>query len=58
MDKSRFIGMAKTAVNEAASLLGKRSYAARLVRLGIQRIRQIARENGKLGGRPKKGEQK
>jgi hypothetical protein len=25
-----------------------------LERLGIQRIREIARENGKLGGRPSK----
>jgi hypothetical protein len=39
--------------------LGKRSYAARLERLGIDRIREIARENGKKGGRPaKKGEPK
>ena len=36
------------------SWLGKRSYAARLDRLGIERIREIARENGKLGGRPPK----
>jgi hypothetical protein len=41
------------------SWLGKRSYAARLERLGIERLRAIARENGKKGGRPvKKGEQK
>jgi hypothetical protein len=44
-------------VSHAASLMGKRSYAARLERLGIERIREIARENGKKGGRPpKKGE--
>jgi hypothetical protein len=36
------------------SWLGKRSYATRLERLGIERIRQIARENGKKGGRPPK----
>jgi hypothetical protein len=36
-----------------ASWLGKRSYAARLERLGIQRIGEIARENGKKGGRPR-----
>lgn len=36
------------------SWLGKRSYAARVERLGIERIREIARENGKKGGRPKK----
>lgn len=41
------------------SWLGKRSYAARVERLGIKRIREIARENGKLGGRPpKKGDKK
>jgi hypothetical protein len=34
------------------SWLGKRSYAARLERFGIDRIRRIARENGKKGGRP------
>ena len=35
------------------SWLGKRSYKARLERLGIERIQQIARENGRKGGRPK-----
>ena len=45
--------MGKKAVSEAASLMGKRSYASRLERLGIERIREIARENGKKGGRPK-----
>jgi hypothetical protein len=40
------------------SWLGKRSYAVRVERLGIERIRAIARENGKKGGRPKKGEPK
>ena len=39
---------------EFAAWLGRRSYAARLERLGIARIRQIARENGKKGGRPRK----
>jgi hypothetical protein len=46
--------MGKKAVSDAASLMGKRSYAARVERLGIERIRQIARENGKKGGRPPK----
>jgi hypothetical protein len=46
--------MARNKASEAASLLGKRSYAARLERLGIERIREIARENGKAGGRPPK----
>ncbi len=40
------------AASQAASLMGKRSYDARLERLGIERLREIARENGKLGGRP------
>lgn len=46
--------MRKTPISKAASLLGQRSYLARLKRLGIERIRAIARENGKLGGRPPK----
>ncbi len=45
-------GMGKKAVSQAARLMGKRSYAARLEHLGIERIREIARENGKKGGRP------
>ncbi len=35
------------------SWLGKRSYKARLERFGLERLQEIARENGKLGGRPK-----
>lgn len=35
------------------SYLGKQSYKARLKRLGLKRIQEIARENGKKGGRPK-----
>ena len=46
--------MGKKAISEAASLMGKRSYRARLERLGIERIQQIARKNGKKGGRPRK----
>jgi hypothetical protein len=46
--------MGKKRLSEAASLLGKRSYQARLQRLGIERLGEIARENGKLGGRPPK----
>lgn len=41
-------------VSQAASLLGKRSYQARLKRFGIKRIQEIARENGRQGGRPPK----
>jgi hypothetical protein len=43
----------KTAASKAASLMGKRGYKARLERYGIERLQEIARENGKLGGRPK-----
>ncbi len=35
------------------SWLGKRSYKARLEHLGLERIQEIARENGKKGGRQK-----
>jgi hypothetical protein len=48
--------MNRRELREFTSWLGKRSYRARLERLGIERIRKIARENGKKGGRPKKGE--
>ena len=43
----------KTAVSKAASLMGKRGCKASLERFGIARLQEIARENGKLGGRPK-----
>jgi hypothetical protein len=41
------------ATREAGSLLGRRSYKARLERFGLERLQEIARENGKKGGRPK-----
>lgn len=41
-------------IRRFTSWLGQRSYEARLQRLGITRIREIARENGKQGGRPTK----
>ena len=44
--------MTKPQIKGFTSWLGKRSYKARVERLGIERIREIARENGKLGGRP------
>jgi len=50
--------MGKSKASEAASLLGKRSYWVRVERFGIERIREIARENGKLGGRPPKKEKR
>jgi hypothetical protein len=40
-------------LQEFTSWLGKRSYKARLERLGLSRLQEIARENGKKGGRPK-----
>jgi hypothetical protein len=45
--------MTKVEIRSFTSWLGKRSYAARVERLGIERIRTIARENGAKGGRPK-----
>jgi len=50
--------MDRSELKKFTSWLGKRSYAARLERMGIDRIRQIARENGKKGGRPPKKEEK
>jgi hypothetical protein len=50
--------MNRTDLSKFTSWLGKRSYSARLERLGIERIREIARENGKKGGRPPKKERK
>ena len=45
--------MKKSEVKRFTSWLGKRSYASRLGRLGLERLQEIARENGKKGGRPK-----
>ncbi len=44
--------MNKAEVKRFTSWLGKRSYRVRLERFGLERIQQIARENGKKGGRP------
>jgi hypothetical protein len=46
--------MNQSEIQRFTSWLGKRSYPARVKRLGIDRIREIARENGKKGGRPPK----
>jgi len=46
--------MKQSEIQRFTSWLGKRSYAARVERLGIERIQEIARENGKKGGRPPK----
>jgi len=45
--------MRQSQIKQFTSWLGKRSYKARLERLGLERLQEIARENGKLGGRPK-----
>ena len=45
--------MKKADILQFTSWLGKRSYKARLERLGLKRLQEIARENGKKGGRPK-----
>ena len=50
--------MGQKAVFEAASLMGKRSYKERLARFGLERLQEIARENGKKGGRPKRRSKK
>lgn len=46
--------MAPGGISDAAARMGRRSYRVRLERFGIERIREIARENGKKGGRPPK----
>jgi hypothetical protein len=46
--------MTESDLRKFTSWLGKRSYEVRLQRFGIARIREIARENGKHGGRPTK----
>lgn len=48
--------MNKQEMRRFTSWLGKRSYKTRLERLGIERIREIARVNGKKGGRPRRKE--
>ena len=50
--------MTKKKIHEVASWMGRRSYTARLERLGLERLQEIARENGKLGGRPRKDAKK
>ncbi len=39
--------MNKTQIKEFTSWLGKRSYKVRLKRLGLKRIQEIARQNGR-----------
>jgi hypothetical protein len=45
--------MRQSEIKQFTSWLGKRSYKARLERFGLERLQEIARENGKKGGRPK-----
>jgi hypothetical protein len=45
--------MTKPEIQQFTSWLGKRSYKKRLERFGLERLQEIARENGKKGGRPK-----
>jgi hypothetical protein len=45
--------MRQSQIRQFTSWLGKRSYKARLKRFGLERLQEIARENGKQGGRPK-----
>ncbi len=41
--------------SDAARLLGKLSYAARLKKYGAKNLSKMGKRYGKLGGRPKKG---
>ena len=50
--------MRESEIKQFTSWLGKRSYSARLARLGLERLQEIARKNGKLGGRPKANRRK
>lgn len=45
--------MTNEQVRKFTSWLGRRSYEVRVKRLGINRIREIARVNGRKGGRPR-----
>jgi hypothetical protein len=45
--------MRQSEIKQFTSWLGKRSYKARLERFGLERLQEIARENGRKGGRPK-----
>jgi hypothetical protein len=45
--------MKRRDIKTFTSWLGKRSYKSRLERLGLERLQEIARENGRKGGRPK-----
>lgn len=44
----------KTEISRVASAMGRKAWRVRLEVQGIEEIRRVARENGKLGGRPPK----
>lgn len=46
--------MTKQQISQAAAAMGRRGYRTRLARHGIEAIQATARENGRLGGRPRK----
>ena len=48
--------MKQSEIKQFTSWLGKRSYKARVERFGLEKIQEIARENGKKGGRPRSSE--
>jgi hypothetical protein len=48
----------KSDIQEVMQWLGKRSYKVRLEKFGLETLQQIARENGKKGGRPKRNGKK
>jgi len=50
--------MTKSEIRQFTSWLGKRSYKTRLERFGLERLQEIARENGRKGGRPEGGGKK
>lgn len=47
--------MDRDLISAAAAAMGRKGYRVRLRKYGIERLREIARENGKRGGRPRKG---
>ena len=47
-----------SAASKAASLMGRRSAEARIKKWGKKEFKQMMREWGKLGGRPKGSEKK
>jgi hypothetical protein len=50
--------MTKKDLSQAASAMGKRGYQIKVEKLGLDEIQKIARANGRLGGRPKRGSKK